>query len=219
MLSNKIDIECTHASFRTIRGGTAVGIICDEVAYWRDASSGSVNPAEAILAGARPMLATTGGMLCAISSPYSRKGALWEAFKRDYLPLGDKLILVAKRRAGSNPTLPQRVVDRAYERDPAAADAEYGANFRTDLESFVSKEALEAASPERLWASIVCAAVCRKPCRVNSPGLEPRHRQVAASNDAAGARKAQQSRKGGATEFALPQMRHEGATKPSRKAS
>jgi hypothetical protein len=43
-----------------------------------------------------------------------------------------------------NPSLPQQVVDRALERDPAAARAEYLAEFRTDLESFVSREAVDA---------------------------------------------------------------------------
>jgi hypothetical protein len=39
---------------------------------------------------------------------------------------------------------PQRVVDRAYERDPLAAAAEYGAEFRSDIGAFVSLEAAEA---------------------------------------------------------------------------
>ena len=43
-----------------------------------------------------------------------------------------------------NPTLPQRVIDRAIEADPEAASAEYGAEFRGDLEVFVSREAIEA---------------------------------------------------------------------------
>ena len=36
-----------------------------------------------------------------------------------------------------NATVPQVVIDRAYEDDPAVASAEYGAEFRTDVESFV----------------------------------------------------------------------------------
>jgi hypothetical protein len=43
-----------------------------------------------------------------------------------------------------NATLAQSVVDRAAERDPASAAAEYGASFRTDLEAFVLREAVEA---------------------------------------------------------------------------
>ena len=35
---------------------------------------------------------------------------------------------------------------RAYQRDPAAAAAEYGGEFRTDVESFVSREAVDVAT-------------------------------------------------------------------------
>jgi hypothetical protein len=37
------------------------------------------------------------------------------------------------------------VVDRAFERDAAAASAEYGGLFRADLEAFVSREVIAAA--------------------------------------------------------------------------
>jgi len=43
-----------------------------------------------------------------------------------------------------NPSLSESVVARAYERDAAAAAAEYGAQFRTDIESFVNREIVEA---------------------------------------------------------------------------
>ena len=109
-------------------------------------SNDSTNPDSEILAAARPALATTGGLLVCISSPHARRGEMWAAYKRDWGPSGDPLILVAKAESRAlNPTLPQRVVDRAYERDPLAAAAEYGAEFRTDIESFVSREAVDAA--------------------------------------------------------------------------
>jgi hypothetical protein len=43
-----------------------------------------------------------------------------------------------------NPTVPQRAIDEATERDPASASAEYLAQFRSDVEIFVSREAVEA---------------------------------------------------------------------------
>jgi hypothetical protein len=42
-----------------------------------------------------------------------------------------------------NPSLPQSVIDRAYEEDPEGASAEYGAEFRGDIEIFVGREALD----------------------------------------------------------------------------
>jgi hypothetical protein len=43
-----------------------------------------------------------------------------------------------------NPTVPKRVLDEAYERDPAIAAAEYGAQFRTDVERLLTREAVMA---------------------------------------------------------------------------
>ena len=34
-LSDGVDIECRPASFRTIRGGSAIGAIADELGFWR----------------------------------------------------------------------------------------------------------------------------------------------------------------------------------------
>jgi hypothetical protein len=144
-LSTGADIEVCPANFRTLRGRTAVAVIADEIAFWRNESNYSANPDKEILDAARPALATTGGPLVCISSPYAKRGEMWLAFKRDYGAAGDPLILIAKAESRAlNPTLPQRVVDRAYERDPLAAAAEYGAEFRSDIEAFVSLEAAEA---------------------------------------------------------------------------
>jgi hypothetical protein len=93
----------------------------------------------------RPSLATTGGPLIAISSPYSRRGEVWEAYRRHYGPDGDARVLVAQGASRDfNPSLAQAVVDRAMERDPASALAEYGGQFRTDLEAFVALEVVRA---------------------------------------------------------------------------
>ncbi len=43
-----------------------------------------------------------------------------------------------------NPSVPQAFIDAEYTRDPASAAAEYGALFRSDIEAFVSREAVEA---------------------------------------------------------------------------
>jgi hypothetical protein len=90
-------------------------------------------------------LATTGGPLILASSPHARRGVLWDVFRRHYGPDGDPLILVAHGASRTlNPSLPQRVVDRALEKDRARATAEYLAEFRSDLEAFVSLEVVEA---------------------------------------------------------------------------
>jgi hypothetical protein len=42
-----------------------------------------------------------------------------------------------------NSTIPEKVVADAYEADPASAAAEYGGTFRTDVESYVSRDVLD----------------------------------------------------------------------------
>src|SRR5262249_4311371 len=129
-LTNRIDVEVRAASFRRLRGVTCVAIVATECAFWYDAETGSTNADAEIFNAVRPTLATTGGPLILISSPYARRGELWNIHRKHYGPHGDPLILVAQGTSREfNPTLPQQVVDRALERDPAVARAEYLAEF------------------------------------------------------------------------------------------
>ncbi|MGH8538374.1 MAG: hypothetical protein ACREXM_18490 [Gammaproteobacteria bacterium] len=49
-----------------------------------------------------------------------------------------------------NPSVPQVLIDGAYEEDPSAAAAEYGAEFRSDLEAYVTQEIVDSCTiPER----------------------------------------------------------------------
>jgi hypothetical protein len=44
-----------------------------------------------------------------------------------------------------NPTVPQSLIDAAMESDPSSAAAEYLAQFRTDVETYISRDVVEAA--------------------------------------------------------------------------
>ncbi len=143
-LKNGISIEVRAASFRRLRGPTYIGVIADEAAFWYSDEFSS-NADTEILNAVRPGLATTGGPLIIASSPYAKRGVLWETHKRHYGPDGDPLILVAQGTSREfNPSLPQSVVDRALERDRAAASAEYLGQFRADIETFIAYEVVQA---------------------------------------------------------------------------
>jgi hypothetical protein len=143
-LNNRISIEVRAASFRRLRGPTYIAVIADEAAFWFSDEFSS-NADTEILGACRPGLATTRGPLIIASSPYARRGVLWETHKRHFGPDGDPLILVAQGTSREfNPSLPQSVVDRALERDRAAASAEYLAQFRTDIENYISFEIVQA---------------------------------------------------------------------------
>ena len=75
-------VLCTRAgNYRTVRGRTLLAAIIDEVAFLRDETSSmpDIETYRALL----PALATTGGMLIGISTPYRRIGLLHQKH-RDY---------------------------------------------------------------------------------------------------------------------------------------
>jgi hypothetical protein len=130
-LSNGVSIEIAVASYRSVRGYTVIAALCDELAFWRT-DEGSSNPDAEIISALRPAMATVPGavLLCA-SSPYARRGALWDAFRRHYGKASPVLVWKAPTWV-MNCTVPQEVIDEAMEADAPRALAEYGAEFRTD---------------------------------------------------------------------------------------
>ena len=141
-LTNGISIEIMAASFRNTRGYTIVAALLDEVAFWR--SDESTNPDSEILSAIRPAMATVPGavLLCA-SSPYAKRGVLYEAYRENFGREDAHALVWKADTLTMNPTVPRSVIDKAYERDPASAAAEYGAEFRNDIETFVAREVIE----------------------------------------------------------------------------
>jgi hypothetical protein len=143
-LRNDIVIEVHTASFRSTRGYSIVAALCDEIAYWPIDENAS-EPDVEVLTAVRPGMATIpGAMLLCASSPHSRRGALFEAWKKHYGKDGDDVLVWQSDTRSMNPSVPQSFIDRHLADDPARASAEYLAQFRTDLEAFVSREAVEA---------------------------------------------------------------------------
>jgi hypothetical protein len=142
-LDNGVTIEVATASFRSTRGYTIVAALCDEIAFWP--SEDSANPDYEVLDALRPGMATIpGAMLICASSPYARRGALHDAHKRFYGKDGARVLVWRAATRVMNPLVSQEIIDAAMERDPASASAEYLAEFRSDIENFVSREAVEA---------------------------------------------------------------------------
>ncbi len=144
-LNNRVVIEIATASFRVTRGYSYAAVLADEVAFWR--SDDSANPDVEIIGAIRPDLATLpGAMLLLASSPYRKRGVLWQSFSR-YFGRDDARVLVWQAPSlDMNPSLDPAIVAEAYEDDPDAAAAEYGAEFRNDLSDFVPRAVVEAAT-------------------------------------------------------------------------
>ena len=140
-LSNGIAIEVRAANFRRLRGVTSVAVIATEAAFWFSDETSS-NPDTEILNAVRPSLATTGGPLVVITTPYARRGEVWELYRQHYGRGDPETMVIQGTTCEFNPTLPAGVVERALERDPAAAGAEYLAQFRTDVSALLTEEAV-----------------------------------------------------------------------------
>jgi hypothetical protein len=143
-LENSVDVAVATNDFRSVRGRAVLAAIMDEVAFWRDDTSAS--PDTETYNALRPGLASLpGSVLIGISSPYARNGLLYKKY-RDHFGKNspDVLVIKAPTRA-LNPTIPQSTIDDAMAEDPAAARAEWMAEFRDDVAGWAGRELIEAA--------------------------------------------------------------------------
>ena len=138
-LTNGTTIEVHPASAKSTRGYAVVGGLLDEVAFFP--TDDAAEPDYAVLDAIRPGMATIpNAMLLCASSPYAKRGALFDAFCKHYAKDGDPVLVWRAPTRTMNPCVPQQVIDAATERDPAAASSEYLAEFRTDISAFVPRE-------------------------------------------------------------------------------
>jgi hypothetical protein len=126
-------------------GGRSIACaILDEVAFWRDENSSS--PYLETYSAIIPGLATIpGSMLIGVSSPYRRAGLLHQKWRDHYGKADDDVLVIRAPSRVLNPTLDPRIIDDALARDPAAARAEWLAEWRDDVSTFVSRDLIEAA--------------------------------------------------------------------------
>jgi len=134
----------THSnSFRTVRGRSLLGVVFDEVSFWRDETSAT--PDAEVYSAVLPSLATTDGMLIGISSPY-RKVGLLHAKHRQYFGTDNADVLVVQGSSKAfNPSLTDEVIAAQRASDPTAASSEWDAEFRADLVGFLDDAVIERA--------------------------------------------------------------------------
>lgn len=142
-LAGNVTIAVHPSSFRSVRGRTLLGVVLDEIAYFRDETS--TEPDVETYRAVLPALASTGGMLIGISSPYRRTGLL-HAKHRDHFGKDDDDVLVIQGGSQQlNPTLSAGIIERAMQADPAAALSEWQAQFRSDLNGLIDDAVIDAA--------------------------------------------------------------------------
>jgi hypothetical protein len=142
-LRHRVRLDVRASNFRAVRGVTLLAAVLDEVAFLRE--EGSALPDVELYRALKPALATTGGLILGISSPWAQRGLLWQKYRRHFGQDGDVLIWQADSRT-MNPNLAASLVDEATEDDPEAAAAEWLGQFRSDLESYISTAVLDACT-------------------------------------------------------------------------
>ena len=70
---------------------------------------------------------------------------MWEAYRKHFGKDGDSVLVWQADTHTMNPELDSEIIDQAYDEDSAAAGAEYGAQFRSDVDGFIPPEVVEAA--------------------------------------------------------------------------
>ena len=144
-LNNDVSISITTNSFRQVRGQSILLSIFDEASFWK--SEQTVKPDVETYRAVLPGLATIpDSMLVAISSPYRKAGLMYEKFKTHYGRDSDDVLVVQATSRQLNPTLDASLVEQALEDDPAAARAEWLAEWRNDIASFIDVEMIEACT-------------------------------------------------------------------------
>jgi hypothetical protein len=145
-LSNRVIIEIATASFRTSRGYSFAAVLADEVAFWRSEES-SANPDVEIMRAVRPGMASIpGSILLLASSPYAKKGELYNAFRRHYGKDDARVLFWKAPTELMNSRVDKRIIEEARESDPESARAEYDAEFRDDLADFVTREVVDSVT-------------------------------------------------------------------------
>jgi hypothetical protein len=142
-LSNGVDIIVATNDFRAVRGRSIALAIFDEVAFWRDDRSAAPDNEtyNAIIPGT---ITLPGSMLIGISTPHKKAGLLYDRWREHWGQDGDVLVIRAPSMA-LNPTLNQKLIDAELERDPAKGRAEWLAEWRDDISSFIDRALIEAA--------------------------------------------------------------------------
>lgn len=142
-LRNRVVIEVHTASFKSTRGYTIVAALLDELAFWPQ--DDAAQPDEEVIAAIKPGMSTVpGAMLLCASSPHARRGALWTAYRKCYGKEDSPVLVWQAATRTMNPSVPQGWIDAEIERDPDKNKAEYLAQFRSDVETFVNREVVEA---------------------------------------------------------------------------
>ncbi|MBW8042459.1 MAG: hypothetical protein FVQ85_21025 [Planctomycetes bacterium] len=143
-LANGVVIEILVGDWRTVRGYTLIAAIVDEVCFFGLDPDSKVRSDTELIRALKPSLATIGGRLICISSPYAKRGWAHSTFKKNWGNDNGSVLVWNCASRVMNPTLPKKVVDEALKEDLASAKSEYLGEFRDDIAIWLPIEVIES---------------------------------------------------------------------------
>lgn len=141
-LRNGVSLSAYPCRPAAIRGLRACIVVVDELAFFT-ATDGRPVDTE-MLRAARGRVATTGGKLIVLSSPYAQTGALYELHRKHYGRDESDVLVWQAAAPAMNPTLPADYLQRMAQDDPEAYRSEVLGEFRTGLTTLFDPDALAA---------------------------------------------------------------------------
>lgn len=154
-LKNGVIILSLPASARATRGYTASALVMDEAAFFTDTLGNS--SAEAIFTALSPTTATFGedARLVITTSVGAKVGLVYDLYDRATQGELEDFHITKVSTRELNPKVSERVINNALRRDPESAQAEYFAEFREQLENFLSSEAIDRCVDPGLGRGVV----------------------------------------------------------------
>jgi hypothetical protein len=140
-LKNGVTLAAYPCRPEAVRGLRACMVVIDELAFFT-ATDGRPMDQE-MLRVARGRVATTGGKLIVISSPYGQSGALWALHRKHYGKADSSTLVWQASAPDMNPTLPVDYLARMEQDDPDAYKSEVLGEFRAGLSTFIDAENLQ----------------------------------------------------------------------------
>ena len=129
-----------------VRGLRARVVVLDELAFYRSSENLPID--REMLRAVRPCLATTGGKLVVLSSPYGQSGALYDLHRRHFGRDDAPTLIWQASAPEMNPTLPADYLERMELDDPDAFRSEVLGEFRAGLAMLLDPDAIAACVAE-----------------------------------------------------------------------
>jgi hypothetical protein len=145
-LANGCDIMVATNDFRSIRGRAVLLAILDECAFYK--SDTSANPDVELYNAITPGMLTLKdqAMLIGISSAHKKAGLLFDRYRESFGQDDPNTLVIKATTLQLNPTVDAAEIEAEIAADPDLKMAEYLCQWRADISSFVSADAVDAAT-------------------------------------------------------------------------